>query len=615
MLWTERLLRWFSRPIRLWRLSGSGVLSMPSGFRSVLRVVGSLSLAAVLLVLLLVAMACATVYEATHGTAQAQLVFYKARWFEGLLILLALNVLASVLVRYPFGRRQIGFVVTHISVLAILVGAWVTKMWGIDGQIAVREGQTIRQFSIQQDVLTLQDHGHSQAATVDLDQAVFGGLQAVDRLSAERLVLGDVSVSVDRYLPDSRLVEQVRDDNPKERAAIEVSLSGAGESVSTWAFANASAEDAQVPVAFRVVSEDAEWKLLMRIEPTTKPSAAGTVRVEVKDAKFEWPLEQCLNETIPVGQTGYTLRVLRYMPHATVGADRKVVNASDQPVNPAIEAELTGAEGTLRRWAFARFPDFGSMHGMKDLQDLRLTFVAAPSTMPAVPIEVVGGPGGEIGVRFVEKDGRVTSRKLRLGETVDTPWSSMRFSVRRWLSHARMERVVEPVEPARSERVPALQLTVAKGPERRTVWVRKGEPETIPFAQSPYMLSYGAKSLPLGFDLKLNQFRIGYYPGTMRPRSFESDITMTDPADGRSRSQVISMNNPARHRGYRLFQSSYQLDQQDGPATSVLSVSWDPGQPLVFVGYAVLIVGLLWVLAGRAWGKQRGPEPPGLDGA
>lgn len=64
-----------------------------------LRAIGSLWFAVVLLVLLLVAMACATVFESTRGTEQALAAFYDSWWFELLLALLAVNVLSAVLVR------------------------------------------------------------------------------------------------------------------------------------------------------------------------------------------------------------------------------------------------------------------------------------------------------------------------------------------------------------------------------------------------------------------------------------------------------------------------------------------------------------------------------------
>lgn len=95
--------------------------------RTFFRTVDSLWFAAILLLLTLVAMAYATVYESMHSTERALAEFYGIWWFHGLLALLGVNVLAAMLARYPFHRRQIGFVLTHTAILVVLVGAWVTR--------------------------------------------------------------------------------------------------------------------------------------------------------------------------------------------------------------------------------------------------------------------------------------------------------------------------------------------------------------------------------------------------------------------------------------------------------------------------------------------------------
>ena len=70
---------------------------MPSGLQQVLRTVGSLWFAAVIMTLLMASMASATVFESINGTEMALADFYYAPWFEVLLILFALNVLAAAL--------------------------------------------------------------------------------------------------------------------------------------------------------------------------------------------------------------------------------------------------------------------------------------------------------------------------------------------------------------------------------------------------------------------------------------------------------------------------------------------------------------------------------------
>lgn len=100
----------------------------------------------------------------------------------------------------------------------------------------------------------------------------------------------------------------------------------------------------------------------------------------------------------------------------------------------------------------------------------------------------------------------------------------------------------------------------------------------------------------LPFAVKLDRFRIDHYPGTMRPAGFRSDVQIIDPAQG-TFPAAVWMNHPLEHRGWTFFQSSYQ--QADGRSATVLSVSKDPGQNVVFVGYALLVLGMCVVLATR----------------
>src|SRR4051812_46423754 len=101
----------------------------------------------------------------------------------------------------------------------------------------------------------------------------------------------------------------------------------------------------------------------------------------------------------------------------------------------------------------------------------------------------------------------------------------------------------------------------------------------------------------LGFQIRLDDFQIDTYPGTMRPAMFRSLVTVLDPAHGVSQPAMIQMNHPLAYGGYHFFQSSYR--QEDGKEMSVLSVSRDPGQAVVFLGYALLVGGMIAVFATR----------------
>jgi cytochrome c-type biogenesis protein CcsB len=104
------------------------------------------------------------------------------------------------------------------------------------------------------------------------------------------------------------------------------------------------------------------------------------------------------------------------------------------------------------------------------------------------------------------------------------------------------------------------------------------------------------KTTALPFQVRLEKFTIQHYPGMMMPAGFRSDVTIID--GNKQFPAAIWMNHELEYKGWKLFQSSYQ--QGEGKSATVLSVSKDPGQPIAFTGYMVLLFGMGVVLATRA---------------
>ncbi len=100
----------------------------------------------------------------------------------------------------------------------------------------------------------------------------------------------------------------------------------------------------------------------------------------------------------------------------------------------------------------------------------------------------------------------------------------------------------------------------------------------------------------LPFAVRLDAFEMDLYPGTERAAMYRSRVTVVD-GPGREQKAVIEMNRPLTHGKFRLFQSSYQM--AEGREMSILQVSRDPGQDVVFYGYYLLVFGMIVVLLTR----------------
>ena len=116
----------------------------------------------------------------------------------------------------------------------------------------------------------------------------------------------------------------------------------------------------------------------------------------------------------------------------------------------------------------------------------------------------------------------------------------------------------------------------------------------------------GSSRYGLPFSLRLDSFEIDYHPGTRMPAMFRSRVTVRD-ASGAEHRGVTQMNRPFAYGGYEFFQSSYQV--RGGREMSVLEVSKDPGQPVVFLGYGLLVLGMIVVLITRAVQARRPAAP------
>lgn len=102
----------------------------------------------------------------------------------------------------------------------------------------------------------------------------------------------------------------------------------------------------------------------------------------------------------------------------------------------------------------------------------------------------------------------------------------------------------------------------------------------------------GMKTASLPFSVTLNDFRLQRYPGSHSPMSYESDLIIKQ-EDQSPREATIRMNKVIEVEGYRLFQSSFDKDEQG----TILSVSYDrPGMQLTYTGYFLLFTGFVLTL-------------------
>src|SRR5262245_29954751 len=110
------------------------------GVEAIYRFLASLKLAVISLGTLAATLAYATFFESWYGTAAVQEYIYRSAGFAVLLAFLGMNILCAALIRYPWKKRQTGFVITHAGLLIILAGSYYSVQTADEGQVGMLEG-------------------------------------------------------------------------------------------------------------------------------------------------------------------------------------------------------------------------------------------------------------------------------------------------------------------------------------------------------------------------------------------------------------------------------------------------------------------------------------------
>ena len=113
-----------------------------------------------------------------------------------------------------------------------------------------------------------------------------------------------------------------------------------------------------------------------------------------------------------------------------------------------------------------------------------------------------------------------------------------------------------------------------------------GVPRDLVFDKYTVTLEYGSKFIDLPFAIRLNEFQLERYPGSMAPSSYASEVTVIK--DDKTYDYRIFMNRTLNEGNFLFFQSSYFPDETG----TVLSVNNDPGKWPTYFGYFLLTLGL-----------------------
>ena len=124
----------------------------------------STKLMAILFITFAIAMAVGTFVENDYDTDTARIWVYNTWWFEAIMGLFVVNFIGNISRYRLLKKENWAVLVLHLSWVFIIVGAGVTRYFGNEGMISLREGETTNTYLSDRTYITAMVDGNYQGA-------------------------------------------------------------------------------------------------------------------------------------------------------------------------------------------------------------------------------------------------------------------------------------------------------------------------------------------------------------------------------------------------------------------------------------------------------------------
>lgn len=279
----------------------------------------SIKLAVIVILSLGILSAVGTVYESMYDRVYAQKLIYHSFWMWLVLGLLAVNITAVMIDRWPWKKHHVSFILAHIGILLLLAGSVQTYVSGVDGSMVFEIGATNRFVQLQEDEIALytsmdgSDYRLIHQQKVDLFNANLKKNPIKLKLSNEDVVIYDY---LHFGLPQQKIVASKEN---TESPAVQFLIEGSRANQSSWLFKEKSnmLDNFQMGPA-SVTLAGGDYKRVDGNELIFK-SVNGELQYEVYSSGEDQPNTKGIWKRGDVIQTGwmdFKVRVLNFYPHA-----------------------------------------------------------------------------------------------------------------------------------------------------------------------------------------------------------------------------------------------------------------------------------------------------------
>lgn len=503
---------------------------------------------------------------------------YKSWWFNSFLFILALSLTICTFTRKKLSWKEIGFYITHLGIVVILLGALIGDLSGVKGFLDFHIGERKSEMSlIERGFKTSKTKPLGfdvELSNFSLEEYVpeyrlflwkfsektnkFRAILSVKPWERRKVMLSSrTSFYIKEYYPDFYVVKRViKGEEDKFNPVLRVSINannGTGEILLSNENRSYFSPDGEFAIHFGWdVDENFEKNISFR-----PPGWKNIVEITINGKNYT--LEVDKGDTFE--RDGYALKFVDFLPDFIYDTEKKeAFSLSSEPRNPALRVEITGKSGEFQKvWLFGKVSGFEKVSLFNNTIELRYKF---QESFPGAKFHLfVYGSSKTLKI-FEEKSSRIENFNTRYTLSL----GSKSITIEEILKSAKI--VSEYATKSQSPVNPAI-LLVVEGQNNK---------KHLLFANNPEPIYLENGELALTFERKMEEIK-----------AYKSRLKFIE--KGNVVKEVeIGVNKPYKYKGFVFYQSNY--DPKD-LTYSGIEVVKDPGLGFVWLGFIMLSFGII----------------------
>lgn len=319
-----------------------------SVFKWLIKVLASIKMAVFIILAVAALSAVGTIYEARYDAQYAQKMVYHSPYMYFVLTLLCLTLTAVMVDRWPWKKRHAGFVFAHIGIIILLVGAWVTQRFGLDGSISFGIGEKNRYVIVPDTELSIYSSYDGSQWRRLYHQPVDFLLDPPPSDGSLEFALSDGDkISVSGYQHYAVRQEKIGpSDLPTDGPGVRFQLQNDRVNLSEWLLkpSNRPKEEMNLGPA-RVVLVEGKYQPSGGNEIVLTPQDDKSLKYEIFSQRKNQPIKRGVaqaGDTIETGWMGLQFRVLQYLPKASRKVDFIPRETPTPLTTSAVEVNFNG---------------------------------------------------------------------------------------------------------------------------------------------------------------------------------------------------------------------------------------------------------------------------------